>query len=294
MNKGMVFDIKRFAVHDGPGIRSTVFLKGCPLSCVWCQNPEGMRREADIAFFRSRCIACGICGEVCPEGAQQSSAETKIDRARCVVCGRCAEACPAGALVKIGEEMTVDEILDEVLRDRHFYEGSGGGVTISGGEPLHQPQFASALLKALKESGIHTALDTCGYAEWKVLDGLLPHCDLVLYDLKMMDRHSHLKYTAVDNTFVLNNLSILAGRSVPLIVRIPIIPGFNDTEEEIRSIADVLSSLGIENVELLPFNTLAASKYAQLGRPCPVRDIRPLDRRENERLRRVLTNEPGL
>lgn len=263
---GVVFDVKHFAVHDGPGIRTTIFLKGCPLRCAWCHSPESQSPRPEIAFNPSQCIGCEACVEACPNGAQTLGPE-KILRDLCTGCGSCAEACYAGALTLHGRKATVGELLEEVGKDRLLYETSGGGVTISGGEPTMQPRFASALLKALKEEGYRTALDTCGQVEWETLERILEDVDLVLYDLKHMDPVPHEKMTGVPNWLILSNLRKTSQLDKSLVIRVPVIPGFNDSQGDFRVTGKFLGELGgVDAVELLPYHNLGAPKYAALGR----------------------------
>ncbi len=258
----MVFDIKRFAVHDGPGIRTTVFLKGCPLRCIWCHNPESMLHKPEIAFHPDKCIHCGRCLEVCPldEGR-------KLDREFCTGCGACTEVCPSGARVLCGRELSVDEVMAEVVSDKPFYDNSGGGVTISGGEPLAQPAFACEILRSCRNESIHTVLDTTGCAEWDVLAEVASQADLVLYDLKCADPRQHYDLAGVSNEMILENARRLAETGKPMIVRIPVIPGYTDSDENIGNIGKFVSSLGdsVRYAELLSYNRLAETKYQQYG-----------------------------
>jgi pyruvate formate lyase activating enzyme len=271
---GIVFDIKHFAVHDGPGIRTTIFLKGCPLRCLWCHSPESHSPHPEVAYYPNLCINCGACVEACPHGAQ-TLGTPKIIRERCRGVGRCAEECYAGATVIYGEEATLGEILDEVDKDRLLYETSGGGITVSGGEPTMQPDFASALLGAFKERGYHTVLDTSGHAEISAFEKVLTNADLVLYDLKHMDSFTHEEITGVPNGLVLANLERTAGSGKTLVVRVPVIPGHNDSPEHITAMAVYLGGLkSIMAVELLPYHNLGAPKYPALGREYPLGGLR--------------------
>lgn len=270
---GLVFDVKHFAVHDGPGIRTTIFLKGCPLRCAWCHSPESQSPEPEVAFNPDPCIGCGHCVKACPNDAQ-TMGNPKILRERCNASGRCVEVCFAGALTMYGEKRTVGELLEEVERNRPLYETSGGGVTVSGGEPTIQPAFTRALLEALKDRGIHTALDTCGLADWEALRDILEHVDLVLYDLKHMDSTLHESMTGLPNHLILSNLERVAGLGKTLVIRVPVIPGFNDDVDHFRKMGRFLEGLGgVESVELLPYHNLGAPKYATLGREYPLGDL---------------------
>jgi pyruvate formate lyase activating enzyme len=265
--RGVIFDIKRFAVYDGPGIRTTVFLKGCPLRCLWCHNPESMSRQVQLMFTPMKCIGCGNCLEVCPQGAHQLVDEQHvIVRELCVTCGACAEGCYAGALELAGREVTVAEMLDEVLRDRPFYETSGGGMTLSGGEPLFQYEFTRALFQAAKAEGIHTALDTTGLAPWERLELLLDDVDLILYDLKQMDSERHRALTGVPNEQILENLRQVDGVGQRSWIRIPLIPGQNDSDANYHALGRFISGLEhVERVEILRYHRLAESKYESVG-----------------------------
>lgn len=286
---GLVFDIKHFAVHDGPGIRTTIFLKGCPLRCGWCHSPESQNPQPEIAFYPELCIGCGACFEACPNGAQTMESE-KIRRELCIGCGICTDACYAGALVKFGDRVNVEQILHEVEKDRLLYETSGGGVTLSGGEPVAQPQFASELLKSLKREGYHTALDTSGYTPWEVFDDVTRYADLVLYDLKHIDPRAHEELTGAPNELILSNLRSLSQQvSKTIIVRLPIIPEFNDSIENIEAVAEFLEGLGnILAVEILPYHNLGAPKYEALGREYPLSYMQPPTRERLGEIRRTL------
>jgi pyruvate formate lyase activating enzyme len=264
---GIVFDIQRYSIHDGPGIRTTVFLKGCPLKCVWCQNPESQNREPELLLNRTLCGGCGQCIPVCTVVANSLlERRSQVDRTKCVRCGTCVTTCPNQARRLSGKFMTVDEVLKVVRKDLKFYETSGGGITLSGGEATFQPDFASALLRKSKELKIHTALETCGYVSWKVLDQLLPHVDLVLYDIKHWDSEIHQRGTGVGNQIIFENAKRVA-EIKPMKARVPLIPGFNDSEHDIRSIASFIGSLPNQiEMELLTYNPLGEGKYERLGK----------------------------
>lgn len=265
--RGIIFNIQRYAIHDGPGIRTTVFFKGCPLSCFWCQNPESQKLKPEVFLDKSNCVCCGVCVAVCPTGSSVLSEDSStIDRVKCTGCGKCVEACPNGARSLVGKYVTVDEVMQEVLRDRKFYKNSGGGITLSGGEPTAQPEFALAILRRSKEEGLHTALDTCGYAPWSTLEKILEYTDLALYDIKHMDPVKHREATGVSNDLILENAKRIA-RYKPMRVRVPIVPGFNDSVKDITAIVDfVKSSLGSVPIDLLTYNNLCESKYLRLDR----------------------------
>lgn len=263
---GLVFDIKKFAVHDGPGIRTTVFLKGCPMKCIWCHNPESIIETRELFFYQNRCIGCGRCLEVCPSGAiKLESVSERIDKKKCILCENCVASCPAEALVYVGKRMSVTEVMREILKDKPFYDNSSGGVTLSGGEPVQQAGFSLALLKRCKDHSIHTSLDTCGYVEWEMFSKLLPYVDLVLYDIKCMDTKFHQKLTGVSNELILENAKRIAQSGKPIIIRVPVIPDCTDSEDNIREIASFVHLLGdsVKEIELLPYNKLAEWKHEQ-------------------------------
>ncbi len=262
-----VFEVKRFGVHDGPGVRTVLFLKGCSLRCRWCHNPEGIEPGPQLAYHAHKCLHCGECVEACPHGAHAVvDGEHVFDRARCVACGACVEPCLGQALKLFGRPLTVEEAREIVLEDRAFYT-DGGGVTLSGGEPLLQVKFCAELFKALKEDGIHCAIDTSGAVPWERFEQVLPFTDMFLYDVKHADAGLHRKHTGRSNRQIIANLKRLARCSVPVEVRIPVIPHFNDTPEDIDAIGRLLVDLpGIVGVRLLPYHR-ASSKFEAVGRP---------------------------
>jgi pyruvate formate lyase activating enzyme len=277
VKKGMLLNIQRFSVHDGPGIRTLVFMKGCPLVCSWCANPESQSREPELGFFQSKCVQCGKCIEACPPGAITLSAGGEIytDRKICDNCGKCVEACSYEAREIAGEWVTVEYLLAEVEKDRDFYSNSGGGVTVGGGEPAYQPDFIREFLKQCQERWLHTAIETCGHTPWKNLVGILEYVDYILIDIKHMDPEVHKLITGVSNKLILSNIKkIVSSQAKPIIIRVPIIPGLNDAETNIRSTAEFISGLGkAEGIELLPYHRLGISKYEQFDKPYPLREL---------------------
>ena len=267
MTPGMVFNISRYAIHDGPGIRTTVFLKGCPMSCWWCHNPESVSPRREIAIRLVRCIRCRTCVDRCPSGAISMTDDGSATRPDlCQLCGECATACPAEAREAVGRSMTVAEVMEEVRRDIPFYDESGGGVTFSGGEPLAQPAFLMDLLDACGRLDIHRAVDTSGHVATDTLLEVAERTDLFLYDLKHMDREVHREYTGVENELILENLRALAGRQAAVRVRIPVIPGINDDRANVERTGAFLKGLpGLCAVDLLPYHDVATSKYGRFG-----------------------------
>lgn len=265
--KGLVFNIQRFSIEDGPGIRSTVFMKGCPLRCPWCQNPEGLKKKQEVMWFETRCIAALECVKVCPQDALRlEPSGMLIDRGKCDGCGKCAEACPAGAIELVGRYYLPEEVFAEVAKDRAFYENSGGGITISGGEPLAQPRFVKEFFRLCKESGLHIALDTSGGYESGVLEEVLPFVDMVLLDMKVSDPEKHLKWTGVPLELVMESAKTISESTKPIWIRTPVIPGYTDTEENIEGILKLASSLeNVQRYDLLAFNNTCASKYKRLS-----------------------------
>lgn len=277
MSSGFVFDINKFSLHDGPGIRTTVFLKGCSLHCWWCHNPESQHPYAELLLRPELCIRCGACVTECPQGAIQRNGTGFItDRALCERCGTCIGACMADAREMVGREMTVEQVMDEVLRDVPFYDESGGGVTFSGGEPLLQGEFLLDLLRACKAHDLHTAVDTCGFASAATLDRMRLYVDLFLYDLKVMDDQRHREVTGASNKLILANLRRLSDHGHAIIVRVPVVPGINDDEDNLRQIGALLSGLpGIRRVDLLAYHKLGMDKYERQGRTNPMPETEP-------------------
>ena len=267
MQTGKIFDIKKYAIHDGPGIRTTVFFKGCPLSCRWCHNPEGIACATQRLYRKDRCIGCGECADACLEDAVQVTGEgLQWIPSACIYCGSCASSCPGEALELVGRTMTVDAVIDEITKDTVFYDESDGGITISGGEPLLQPGFLIALLDACGELELHRTLDTSGYADTRDLLDAAARTELLLYDLKHMDSNMHAKLTGVPNETILSNLDILSREEADIVVRIPIVPGINADEVNIYRTGAFISSLArVNRVHLLPYHCAAIAKYKNLG-----------------------------
>lgn len=287
--KGIVTNIQRFSIHDGPGIRTTVFLKGCNLRCFWCHNPETLSSKAELQLFFNRCIGCGACFERCPNHAHVLvDGERVFHRDLCVGCGACAETCYAEALVLVGECKTAEEVVEEVMRDKPFYDTSNGGVTLSGGDPLVQLEFSYAILEQCRQQGVHTAIETAANFPWERIASLLPVVDLVMMDIKLMDSAKHKECTGVPNERILENAVRLGQQHQPLIVRTPIIPGVNDNAEEVRAIAEFVSRLpNLLYYELLPFHPMATSKYDSLELDYRARDLKRISKEVIEELTQV-------
>lgn len=289
---GYVFNIQRYSLHDGPGIRTTVFLSGCPLSCGWCSNPESKYLHGALMHNAKTCLRCGRCAEACSLDAITMTPEgPAIDRDRCNLCGACVDVCPPHALKISAKQMSVVDVMAVVEPDRPFYRRSGGGVTLSGGEPLLQPEFASALLQAAKRAGINTALETAGLAPWAVLEAVIPWVDYLLYDVKHLDSEVHKIYTGVPNDIILDNLRKAAPLSRHLIARVPVIPGFNATNGEIEGIAQFVLELGyVKEMHLLPYHRHGKAKYAQLDRAYGFNDAPPLSKEREDELLDLVRN----
>jgi pyruvate formate lyase activating enzyme len=293
--RGLVFNIQKFSLHDGSGIRTLVFLKGCPLRCRWCANPEGQATHPELAFNSDRCIGtteCGRCIEVCGEGAIEPSGDGKVrvDRALCNNCGDCIAACPSRALELFGTYMSVDEMVAVVEEDSAFYARSGGGLTLSGGEPLVQAEFAIALLKRAQERGIDTALETSGHCRWDDLERACAHVSQLFFDIKSLNLEKHGREVGIGGKTILRNLRRLVERlpGLPIVVRTPVIPGFNDSDEEIAAIANLVGQLpGELGYELLPYHGFGGPKYLQLGMPYDLEELSPPSPQQMDRLLRI-------
>ncbi|MGL5656005.1 MAG: (2S)-3-sulfopropanediol dehydratase activating enzyme [Fusobacteriaceae bacterium] len=281
-NKGIVFNIQRFTMHDGPGIRTELFLKGCPLRCDWCGNPESLKTYKQPGVFTSKCISsekCGSCKEVCHDESILEFIDGKlssIDRTKCTNCLSCANQCPSDAIKQWGKEMSVEECMKEILKDKSYYNRSGGGVTVSGGDPILQSDFVSELLKKCKEEEIHTCFESSFYGEWDDAEKILPYTNLVISDIKHMDTVIHKKHTGVNNDKILSNLKRLSKKNIEFILRIPVIPNVNDSMENIEATADfIINELGnkIKTLQLLSFMRLGEEKYHSLGMPYKMKNI---------------------
>lgn len=271
---GTVFNIQKFSLHDGPGIRTIVFLKGCYLACRWCSNPESQKPEPEVFYQQNNCLHCGRCVKACPQQAIDPAREGLIDRQRCDGCGVCAEVCPAGAMILAGKTMTVEQVMEELRKDEVHYRRSGGGITLSGGEALAQPEFAAELLAACKARGWHTAMETTGIAAKKVLDRVIPLVDLVLLDIKTFFRDRHEQFTGYPNDVVLQNALYLSEIAKNVAIRVPVIPGFNEDDKSIYSIALFAKHMkNISRLHLLPYHSYGKNKYALLGRQYGMIDI---------------------
>jgi pyruvate formate lyase activating enzyme len=287
---GIIFDIKRYAIHDGPGIRTTVFLKGCPLRCQWCANPESQKKSAEIAFMASECIGCGGCADICPEKAISIENDRPVrDPIMCASCGSCADQCPAEALQVMGRSTTADAVFDEISADQPFWERSGGGITLSGGEPLMQLEFAAALLRRCRENYLHTVLDSCLHVPTQSLEAVNADVNLFLCDLKLMSAPRHRELTGFSNELILQNLTLLLKSDRDVLVRRPLIPGLNDDADELNALGLFLESLrpGVQ-LELLPYHRLGESKFERLGREYLLSEIKPPGKEEMTRAGQIL------
>ena len=277
MQQALIFNIQRFCLHDGPGIRTTLFFKGCPLRCAWCQNPESIDSRPQIVFIARRCQSCFRCEEACERGAILRLVEKRIDRSRCDECGRCVQACPTGGLTRLGRRWTVAALVTEVLKDRDFFIDSGGGITLSGGEAMQQWRFLQAFLPVVKAQGIHVTLETCGLFDWHKMPRLLAFLDLIYFDLKHMDNQYHRRYTGVDNEPILKNFIRLNASAATLVPRMPIVPGITDTTANIAATARFLQCHGHATIHGLPFNSLGADKRRWIDSPLPPLNLADMD-----------------
>lgn len=277
MLTGTVFNIMKYSIHDGPGIRTTVFFKGCPLKCLWCHNPEGQKPGQELLYRPERCIGCGQCLEICAKGAiAYQQGKLMYSRDQCSACGSCSLVCPAGARELVAKTMSVQEVMTEIEKDLIFYDESGGGVTFSGGEALMQPEFLLEILKECRKKEIHTAIETCGFVKLDVLAGLYDYVDLFLFDLKHLDSRKHGELTGVPNELILANLTWLAENHPHVILRLAVIPGLNDDEAGLEKLGELAKSLkSIQEVHCLPYHQAGVEKYRRLGLEYPLFDLQP-------------------
>ena len=273
--EGLIFDIQRFCVHDGPGIRTTVFMKGCPLRCLWCDNPESQIMTPEVLYFEDKCTDCGLCVERCPARAiKAANGKIKLDRLVCNACGDCVDVCVPAALKITGKYMSVNEVVEAVERDYPFYRRSGGGVTLSGGEPLMQPEFARNILKECQALGIHTAIETTGCQKWALFSRVLQFVNLVIYDIKCLDSGEHKAFTGVPNKLILENARRLNRMNIPVLMRIPVIPGYNDSHDNIKATLGFAKGLDrLVGVEPLAYHPMGTVKYERLGREYQLKDL---------------------
>ncbi|MBQ9117283.1 MAG: glycyl-radical enzyme activating protein [Clostridia bacterium] len=295
---GKIFDIQRFCVHDGPGIRTTVFMKGCPLKCKWCHNPESQTKNNVLAFYADKCVGCGACTEVCERHSivadnnteNQSGFHHLIERESCVACGKCSEKCLHSALEIMGREASADEIMAEVMRDATFYKTSGGGLTVSGGEPLAQPEFLVELLTLAKQAGLHVCIETCGFAASKTIESIIPLTDLFLFDYKASGDDIHRELTGVPLTPIVNNLKSIDRMGGKTVLRCPLIPSVNLTDEHLYSIAELAAELdNLTEINVMAYHTLGNSKYAALHMHNPLPDLPPMSNEEKQECIRKIT-----
>lgn len=272
---GLISDVQRFCIHDGPGIRTTVFMKGCPLRCFWCHNPETWHMKQEVQLFTERCIGCGECFKCCPAGAHfMIDGQRRFKRELCTACGKCVESCYSGALVMAGKWWTPNELMKVLLKDKNYYENSGGGITLSGGEPLLQQQFSLQVLKLCREAGLSTAIETCGMYRWGEVEELLPWLDLVIMDIKVMDEEKHWSATGASNKNILANAQKYSETGIPLIIRTPVIPTVNDTVEDIGAIVSFIRYFpNLMYYELMPFHQMAGNKYKSLDLPNKAKEL---------------------
>lgn len=287
MVKGKIFDIMKYSIHDGPGIRTTIFFMGCPLKCQWCHNPESQEYNQVLMYWPDRCVGCGQCLEACSNGAIISvGGKLEYRRDQCQVCGACCKVCHAGVRELVAKTKSVGEVIAEIEKDLIFYDESGGGVTFSGGEAIMQPVFLLEVLKECRKKEIHTAVETCGYVNFESLQRISEYVDLFLYDLKLMDRQKHQEYTGVTNELILDNLRWLAEHHPKVIVRVPIIPGINDDEENLSQLGYFVTSLKrVNELHILPYHKAGADKYQRLGLKYKLPDIETPDNERMEQIR---------
>jgi pyruvate formate lyase activating enzyme len=263
---GTIINIQKYSIHDGPGIRTTVFFKGCPLNCWWCHNPESQNPTPEIMFFKEKCTGCGMCLKRCPQNALDLVEGYPVtSEINCTLCGKCSDFCPSSARELVGKDISVKDLTREIIKDEIFYEESNGGVTFSGGEPLMHADYLNDVLKICKDKNIHTTIDTCGYADFEKLEKIIDNVDLFLFDIKHMDNEKHLEYTGVSNLIILENLKNLSQKCSNIHIRMPIIAGINDDDANINAAVDFISNLNIIQVDLLPYHKMGMDKYIRLN-----------------------------
>ena len=283
-----IFEIKKFAVHDGPGVRTTLFFKGCPLKCRWCHNPESISPKPQLAYYEHKCINCGECVSICPNNAHSmADGKHEFDRNLCIACGKCEEVCLGDSLRLYGKEISIEEAMELVLEDRGFY-GEDGGVTLSGGEPLTQADFCHELLKKLKKEGINTAVDTCACVNWSAIEKVLPFTDLFLVDFKHSDSAMHRELTGQGNELIIANLKRLSESGAKIEVRIPLIPGYNNSQSNLKATAKILEKMKLERVKILPYHDMAQNKYKALNIPNSMGAIKPSDPKDLSKAMEIL------
>jgi len=289
--KAQIYNIQHFSTEDGPGIRTTVFFQGCPLSCEWCANPESQKMHKQLAYRKPICIKCGSCIKACEEGALSvEDGAVVIDHNKCSDCGKCVEACPSHAMFYYGYEKSVDDIFKEIMKDKGYYESSGGGVSCSGGECMMQYKAVAEIFRLCKEEGIHTALDTCGFCSYESFESVLPYTDLLLYDIKGSYSDVHKKYTGVDNDLIRENLKKLVLTGKEIWIRMPLIPGINDSDEDLNNTAEFIKELNPSlHIDILPYHRFGENKYKMLGKPYLLTGLNAPDETEKERYEHIFT-----
>ena len=290
MVEGLISHIQRFSIHDGPGIRTTVFLKGCPLGCAWCSNPETVSPKPEILFSKNRCMHCGLCLNACPTGAIEAvrGDSGPGTRALCRGCGECATTCPANALQLSGKVMSAQAVMEQVTKDIAFYRRSGGGLTMSGGEPFLQPDFLNAVFKRCAAVGIHTAVDTSGHAPWTAIERSIDLIDLFLFDVKHINAAAHTQGTTVSNDLILQNLKNLLKLNKNVMLRLPLIPGFNDTEENLEQTGVFASQAGVKEIRILPYHNYGRGKYEKIGKKYQLDELTAMDEGDARQAQRIL------
>jgi len=290
MKSALIFNIQKFSVHDGPGIRTTIFFKGCPLACQWCHNPESQPSEQEVVHHSNRCTSCGSCAKSCSQQALLLvEGHVVYDGSRCTHCGVCAESCYNNAREVVGTRYTVPQLMTEILKDRPFYEQSGGGVTLSGGEVMTHIDFVQDLIKVCKQEGISVAIDTCGYASPDHFSRIWGNVDVFLYDIKLMDAKEHQHYTGQDNTLILENLKMLSSYGATIRLRLPLIEGINTDDEHIHQVLDFIASLKIGFIHLLPYHDMATGKYEKWKIKCPPEKFCAPSNKRLEEIREIFT-----